>query len=205
MNKLTVEEIKTIEAYDRNAAGWVSSHDTDNFYDEEYKIFNKFLPNGKILEIGSGSGRDATRLLALGYSYVGIDPAKKLLQIARKREPNAEFLINDIYSMKFKHKFDGFWCTAVVLHIPRIRIVEALSLIAAQIKTNGIGFITTKQGTSDMLAPYSEGSKSQRLQVHYTKEEFDEALNKAGFKIIKYVFRPLSERSRWMCYFVRKI
>ena len=205
MNKLTPDEIETVNTYNKHAKAWISEHNDDDFYVQEYQNFNKLLPVGKILEIGCGAGRDAQKLIAQGYEYVGTDVAEKLLESSRKRIPQAKFKRVDVYSLNFKEKFDGFWCAAVLLHIPRNRITEALSSISSQIKSGGVGFISTKQGTSNMLEALPYDASSKRLQVHYTKKEFDNALFVSGFEIVSYNFRPLSERSKWMCYFVRKI
>ena len=178
--------------------------DDDDFYEKEYDTLQKLLPKGRILEIGCGAGRDAEHLIKLGYDYVGTDIADKLLEAAKKRVPQGQFLVSDIYSMNFKDKYDGFWCAAVLLHIPRQRLHEALAAIASQIKQGGIGFISTKEGVSDELEPLAYDTDSERLQVHYSKEVFEAALKTAGFKLVEYIYRPLSERSKWLCYFVKK-
>ena len=205
MNKLTPDEITTIDTYNKHADVWAGTHDDDDFYEKEYGTLKKLLPEGKILEIGCGAGRDADFLTKLGYGYLGTDIADKLLKAAKKRVPHAHFMVSDIYSMDFKEKFDGFWCAAVLLHIPRQRLHEALKAIAKQIKRGGIGFISTKEGTSDEMEPLKYDTDSSRLQVHYSKEAFDQALEAAGFKIVDYSYRPLNERAKWLCYFVEKV
>lgn len=42
------------------------------------------MPAGKILEVGSGGGRDAKDLIEMGYEYIGIDISKGLLEEAKK-------------------------------------------------------------------------------------------------------------------------
>jgi len=204
MKGLTPDEITTVNAYNKHAVAWNSTHDDKDFYTKEYRIFKALLTQGSVLEIGCGTGRDALKLIELGYNYLGTDVAKDLLKSAQKRAPDASFQHIDIYSMDYSEKFDGFWCAAVVLHIPKNRLLEALLAMNKQIRLGGIGFISTKQGTSNTLEPLPYDSSSQRLQVHYSKEEFDVALSEAGFNIIEYTFRPLSERAKWMCYFVQK-
>ena len=205
MNGLTPDEFITVSAYNKHAAQWNSTHDDADFYTKEYRKYKALLPQGSVLEIGCGTGRDTLKLMQLGYTYLGTDVAKNLLKSAQKRAPGASFQNIDIYSMDYSEKFDGFWCAAVMLHIPKNRLIEALLAMNKQIRTGGIGFISTKQGTNNTLEALPYDSSSQRLQVHYSKEEFDNAIKDAGFKIIDYTFRPLSERAKWMCYFIQKL
>ncbi len=205
MQGLTPDELTTITTYNKHAEAWVTFHDDEDFYKEEYVKLVSLLKGGTMLEIGCGAGRDAVKLTNLGYTYTGTDVAEKLIEAAQNRLPDGKFVLTDIYSMDFDIKFDGIWCAAVMLHIPRSRLAEALSAMNAQLRNGGIGFISTKQGDSDKLEPLSYDTSNKRLQVHYSKEEFDTALKEAGFKVVDYSFRPLSERAKWMCYFIQKI
>ena len=71
--KLTKAEIQTIKTYDSKSSDWVLKHETPNFWGSQMDKFYKLLPKGKILEIGSGGGRDAKELIGKGYDYVGTD------------------------------------------------------------------------------------------------------------------------------------
>lgn len=66
------DEESTIKAYNKNAEEWSASHATEGFWEQEHILFSELLPQGNILEVGTGSGRDAIELTKR-YEYTGID------------------------------------------------------------------------------------------------------------------------------------
>src|SRR3990167_4756165 len=113
MKKLSSDEKITIQSYDKNANEWAKDHAHEIRWYSYIKKFNQLLPSGKIIEIGSGGGRDAKQLIKIGYEYIGIDASEGLLAIARKNNPGAKFLGQNVYQLDFLDiSFDGFWCVA---------------------------------------------------------------------------------------------
>lgn len=160
--------------------------------------FHELLPSGRILEIGSGTGRDAIVLIAMGYEYTGTDISKGLLNIAQKRNPNTNFKCIDVHELNFPEpKFDGFWTMTTLLHIPKDRIDHALQKIKAQIKPDGVGFITMKAGAGER-----EDKETGRWFAYYSKDEFQEVLERNNFKIIEEKTRQ-GENSLWLCFWVK--
>ena len=148
--KLTKREQQTLKSYDQYGKQWAASHLDFDFWVPELKKFKKYLSEGKVLEIGSGGGRDAKELIRAGYEYTGTDISKGLLEAAKKYNPGAKFLLKSVYDLDFpENSFDGFWACAVLLHIPKSRIDEALRQLHKVVKPNGVGFISVKQGVGE--------------------------------------------------------
>lgn len=202
--KLTREEKITLKTYNDNALDWLGGHPAIKIYKEEMKIFKKFLPTGKILEIGSGSGRDAKELIDLGYSYVGTDISKSLLSIAKKANPGAKFLLQSVYDLDFPDnmKFDGFWASAVLLHIPKTKIDVVLQKIHKFIKSGGIGFISFKEGQGERLENNTSDYKGSRFFAYYLREEFEGVLLRNNFEIIQFK-KVNKSNTNWLYFFVR--
>src|SRR3990172_7698795 len=119
---LTPKERETIRYYDKTASQWASQHLTHKFWGR-MTTFYKLLPKGKVIEIGCGGGRDAKDYLIGRYDYVGTDASGGLLNEASKRNPNCKFLKRSVYDLDFpENSFDGFWASAVLLHIPKGKI-----------------------------------------------------------------------------------
>lgn len=204
MRELTREEKVTIDTYDRHAVAWIDNHQTPGFYDNEIAHFKQLLPTGKVLEIGSGGGRDAKDLIAAGYDYVGTDISVGLLKQARLSNPGTTFQKVSVYDLDFDEPFDGFWCSAVLLHIPRNRIGDALSAIHRNMKPGAIGFITIKEGEGEELEPDNRsGQGSKRYFVYWSDADFTQKLDQNGFEVLERGYRPLSPRSKWLTYFVK--
>lgn len=195
--KLTSKERKTKEYYDRTAGEWASEHLTHKFWGSMDKFY-ELLPSGKVIEIGCGGGRDAKDYLIGKYDYVGTDVSEGLLAEARKRNPKSKFLNQSVYNLDFpENTFDGFWAAAVLLHIPKRRIDEALGKIHEVVKNKEVGFISLKQGEGER-----EDEKG-RWFAYYSKEEFDKILSDDGFEIVGFNLQPMTEKTIWLIYLVR--
>lgn len=203
MAELTPEELITIESYDANAAEWAGAHMTPGFWREDMHEFNRWLPGGRLLEIGSGGGRDARELIRLGYKYTGTDVSAGLIEQAKKNNPEAYFEQVSVYDLDFDKPFNGFWCAAVLLHIPRPRIDEALQSIKRNIVPRGIGYIALKEGEGEAMtvSPPQEGG--ERFFTFWQNDDFKKILDDNDYEIIRENRRPLSESTTWLSYIVR--
>jgi 2-polyprenyl-3-methyl-5-hydroxy-6-metoxy-1,4-benzoquinol methylase len=205
MKKLTDEEKITQQSYDKLAKQWSSKHVTKSFWKEQMTLFNTLLPKGKILEIGAGGGRDAQELIELGYNYIGTDISGGLIAEARKQNPGADFRKISIYDLNFPEKFDGFWCSAMLLHIPRDRLNEALKAIRKNVRQGGIGFISVKKGYGEKIESDVALKNDKRLFVYWQSNEFKQLLKTQGFEILDESERPMSSQTTWLIYIVRCI
>lgn len=204
MNKLTSKERLTIATYDRRAENWSSSHATASFWGEEMARFKELLPGGRILEIGAGGGRDAKELVEAGYNYLGTDISKGLIEQARKNNIGVSFEEVSVYDLDYEESFDGFWCSAVLLHIPRDRIQKAMQSINKNMKRGAIGFIAIKEGEGESLEADEKITQSdERFFVYWNNEDFSKKLRDNGFEIVEQGYRPMSERTKWLTYIVK--
>jgi SAM-dependent methyltransferase len=158
------------------------------------------LPEGKLLEIGSGGGRDAKELIKLGYDYTGTDISKSLIKQAKKNNPGAIFLEKSVYDLGYTDDFDGFWCSAVLLHIPRPKINRALESIKKAMHNNAVGFISIKEGDGEQMESSGE---LKRLFTYWHNNEFNKILRDQGFDILYKDYKPVTEHTKWLIYFVR--
>lgn len=204
MSELSAEEKLTIATYDRQAENWSSSHATASFWGEEMAQFKKLLPGGRILEIGAGGGRDAKELIEAGYDYTGTDISVGLLEQARKNNPGVNFEEVSVYDLDYEELFDGFWCSAVLLHIPRARIDDALQVINKNMKRGALGFIAIKEGEGEKLEADDNSTQGdERFFVYWTDKDFSKRLEANGFNIVERGYRPMSERTKWLTYIVK--
>ena len=205
---LTSEEQLTLQAYNNHAEPWAKDHATPGFWSSQLATFKRYLPSGKILEVGSGGGRDARILkIEMGYDYVGTDISEALLKQARKAVPCGTFLCQSVYNLNFpSNSFDGFWASAVLLHIPKSRILEALDNIHRVIRPAGIGFVSIKRGYGErIIEEGAAGVKYRRFFSFYDRGEFDLVLNSTGYEIIEEQTVPMSPATTWLVYYVKTV
>lgn len=209
MSDLLPEEQATVETYNKVAKIWSTKHHQHGFWEQEMRRFKELLPSGKILDVGSGGARDAHDLIALGYQYTGTDISDSLLTIARKELPNQKFYKQSVYKLSFPAdvKFDGFWCSATLLHIPKRRIKEALASIKTVIKPGATGFISIKDGKGERLEEESweNGGVHKRFFSYWSREDFTRVLEANSYGVVDYIYRPMSEKTKWHSFFVKTL
>lgn len=79
-------------------------------YEQDAEFVDSILKKYQIkefLELGCGSGHLAQLLVKMGYKMTGVDLHEEMLQIARKRMPEVEFIQQDIRKLKFDRKYDA--------------------------------------------------------------------------------------------------
>jgi len=122
-NVVTVQDkSKEIEFFDRHAEK------------DEYNVFTDAASRklvetlvqlsglkvgARVADLGCGSGAFTSLLHEYGYDVVGLDISPKLLQLARAKYPNIEFLEGDVEALPFAaESFDGILLSGIVHHFP---------------------------------------------------------------------------------------
>lgn len=198
---LTEKEQQTLSWYESNAEIWAGQRKKltePSFWQQEYIQLKK--PQGKILEIGSGSGREALELMRMGYEYTGIDVSNELLKIAQRTAPEGKFLYSTVYNLPFSNDtFDAFSSWDLLPHIPKERIDEALNAIRTTLKSDAVGFIAMREGEGERQEP-----ETGRWFSYYSQEEFEKILQKNGFRIEQKYKKPSRINLTWLVFFVYK-
>jgi ubiquinone/menaquinone biosynthesis C-methylase UbiE len=198
---LSNNEQSAIDWYDQNATAWAAQRkktSEPSFWAQEYESF-KLLPRGELLEIGSGSGREAIEWVRMGYRYTGIDPSAALIRIAKQTEPAGSYYHTSVYEMPFApHTFDAFSSWALLPHIPKERVGMALKAIRKVLKPTAAGFIGMREGHGESQEP-----GTGRWFSYYSEGEFKQILQKQGFEIVTHGRKPSRADLSWLTFFVR--
>lgn len=194
---ITKKEQCTISYYNDNAKNWINRFGPDksiSFWTEELKIFQSYVHNKNIFEIGFGCGKEAAFFIHNGYTYTGIDAAGALVDIMEKKLPNAQFIENSAYDFDLPaNSFDGFWCSAVLLHIPKENIDIVLQKIKYVMKPGAMGFISLAEGDGEYF-----DEATQRYFYLYTEDVFIDILQKNGFIIEKQAIKKHETSMKWL-------
>lgn len=168
-NKCRTGVDKTIGYYNQNAVAFIDSTikaDVSGLYD----AFEKFLkPGSRVLDLGSGSGRDSKHFSEMGYEVVALDPSSAMCEQTRifAHVPVFEMRAED---MQFLNEFDAVWACASLLHVPRNQQEKVLTLIGEALKPEGICYCSWKYGDEERndngrhFTDYTEHSLSNLLK-----------------------------------------
>ncbi len=196
----------TIDSYNKSAKEYRATRD-QNFWESQIEIFKKYLPSGKVLDIGCGTGRDTPFLLASGFEYQGIDASESMLACAREDNPSASYALMDFEKLSFeKESFDGFWAAAAILHVRKENTLAVLNGFNAILKKKGIGFISIKprQNIEEGYIEQSKWGSVKRFFSFYSQEEFIQLLSRAGFSILETGNLVEEDGTNWLTFFVQK-
>ncbi|MFC7109529.1 class I SAM-dependent methyltransferase [Nonomuraea rubra] len=84
------------------------------------------LPAGDALDAGCGTGRLAAYLAGRGHRVRGVDSSPDMLERARQRVPQAEFLLGDLSSLPVPDEsVDLVVCSLALTHVPELGPVLA--------------------------------------------------------------------------------
>jgi SAM-dependent methyltransferase len=145
----------TIRAYDTDAAGYRDA--TVELPPAIVSAIARFTgaigPGGRVLEIGSGSGRDAVALERAGLSVrrTDITPAfVELLRAAGHLADRLDPLSHELADPAAPEaSYDGVWANASLLHVDRDDLPALLARLAAVTRPGGGLFVSVKEGDGE--------------------------------------------------------
>jgi SAM-dependent methyltransferase len=101
------------------------------------EIADRLGEGSSVLELGCGPGTDAGAL-SEGRRYVGVDLSLAQLAIARRRVPDARFVLGDLTSMSFRPaSFDGVVALYVFMHVPQADLAPTFGRIFEWLRPGG--------------------------------------------------------------------
>jgi len=186
----------------KNSTTWASyDSESTKYFDDYSKLyfsnvhrqFIRFLPkntDAKILDLGSGSGRDALSLARRGYQVTAIEPSVNMLALAQMKNNHKNIhWLNDCLPNLFalsKNTFDFALASAVWMHIKPHERGISLKRISDLLKVGGRLAITLRIGAPDitrMMYPVSaeelvEQSKKTKLKPIYISRETKDSLDR---------------------------
>jgi len=92
------------------------------------ELGNVIAASPKVLELGCGTGRYLAELAAKGFQPYGIDISRNMLQIARRRVPDAMLIDGDFTDSRVLKRFEPcelvIALSVVLMYVPNIEIIE---------------------------------------------------------------------------------
>jgi len=109
------------------------------------------LPSGaRILDAGCGSGRDAKAFGALGYDVVAFDASPELARLA-SAHCGFEVAARSFDDVEEVDAYDGIWCCASLLHVPRASLEPTLARLWRALRPGGTMYASVKQGRGERV------------------------------------------------------
>lgn len=110
----------TLNFYEIYSKSLSFKYENTDISEVQQLLLQTFDKNAEILEIGCGSGRDASFMIENGFNVIAIDGSKNMIEEANKIHPN---LSNKLFhkilpdDLEFNINFDGIYSIATLMHL----------------------------------------------------------------------------------------
>lgn len=141
------------EGYAEEAELLVRQYETISFSDNHAPFVRFFPPPpARVLDIGSGTGRDAAGFAGLGYSVTAVEPTTELRTraIALHTSPSIEWVDDSLPELskllRRNQFFDLVMLTAVWMHLDEKQRPTAMPRVASLVRRGGVMMISLRHG-----------------------------------------------------------
>jgi len=135
-----------------------------------------------IIDVGCGTGRDMAWFESHGLAVTGFDLSSGMLTYARGHVRGDLFAMH-MGHLGFRHaQFDGAWCCASLLHVPKREAAAALGEIRRVLKSGSMLIVIVQEGNGESWEEgYVPGIR--RFFARYQADELRRLLCSTGFAV----------------------
>jgi len=174
----------TIATYDKYAQ--VYDEEVIEFWEHFPAAFiDEFIaklpePGKRILNLGSGSGRDALLLRDHGLGVVCVDASEAMIAITKRL--GFESYRQTFADLRFPaQSFDGVWAYTSLIHVPKTEVVQAVKTIHALLKPGGAFAVGAIEGETAGMIERKTMPQAARYFKYYAREELKQLVEGQGF------------------------
>jgi len=175
-------DTRTLEYYGLNAAEIAVRY--DRVASPIAELITPNFPRGaRLLDIGTGSGRDLAVFVARGYDAFGVEPVGAFRTYAEKQYPQLRRRITrgglPHLAKPFGGGFNGVTCSAVLMHVPASDLDASALAIRGVLKRQGRLMISVPLSRLDVGTDQRDADG--RLMVTHTPEVLSALFKGLGF------------------------
>jgi len=181
---------KTVDAYNVHAQNY--DEDTIDFWEKfPGTFFDRFIEmsHGKVLDVGSGPGRDGLILKNAGLEVVCLDASQAMVDLSNAR--GLKSIVGDLLALPFEDEsFDAVWAYTSLIHVSKSEVEQAYREIRRVLKPGGIFGLGVLEGEGEGYLDHKRVTMPRWFSF-YQKEEVEQQLKNHNFEIIHFeTFKP---------------
>src|SRR5690606_22260482 len=144
------QKAQSLEYYERNAESYFkATRDAD--LSALYERFLRRLPKGaRILDAGSGSGRDTLAFVRRGYAVSAFDSSAALCELST-RLTGVRTRVLRFQELEGEAEYDGIWACASLLHLSDAELPNAIGRLIRALKPDGVLYMSFKHGAGERV------------------------------------------------------
>ncbi len=177
----------TLSYYDKNAKSLASRYEMADMNYTHRTLLRHLPEEGKVLEIGCGSGRDAGFLLNHGFDVTVVDASSEMVKAAISAHPQISGRIYHA-SVPFLNEdplldrsFDAVVMIATIMHVSNQDLFECVSQFRQLLEPDGFVFISTSIGRNGIT---EERDAEGRIYIERQPDELQLLFERFGFRLV---------------------
>lgn len=198
----------TVTAYDGDAAAYRDA--TANLNEDSARLADTFaagLPAGaRVLEVGTGGGRDALALEARGLSVRRTDITPAFVALLRAAGHDADLLDplhDDLADADRAAPYDGVWASACLLHVARADLPTVLRRLAEATAPDGLFHLSLKEGDGESWSTHG-AITSPRHFTYWRATALRAVLDESGWDVQDIDRYQVASGQGWLDAFARR-
>jgi SAM-dependent methyltransferase len=189
----------TIRAYDDDAAAYCEA--TAEPSDETRAAVTAFAARlgspARVLEVGSGGGRDALALEEAGVQVRRTDITPGFVTLLREAGHPADVLDPLHDDLGAPASYDGVWASACLMHVDRADLPTVVRRLAVVTRHDGLLHLSVKAGDGEGWSVHGSIAARRRF-VYWREEPLRRVLEAAGWHVDRLVHRQGRDGEPWL-------
>jgi len=176
----------------------------NKFIKFDIDLFLKNLPGKKIIDLGSGPGRDSLIFKQKGFAPLCLDISRGMLNLCK--EKGLKTIQMDFNKMDFpKNSFDGAWTHIALTTTPKKETWKVIENINWILKNDGILFLGLIEGKGERWKPPNEKYDLPRFVSRYQTAEVLKHIKNFKLLYFRKIEKKYTGRNTYLNFMFRKI
>jgi len=189
----------TQKTYNSSADHYFEKVQGSQLYNTSYDHFCTLLPkDASVLELGCGPGNVTQYMMQKrpDVRFLGIDVAQNMVALAKKNNPNAEFLQMDCRKLnRLDQKFDAVLAAFVFPYLNQKECSELIGNFVPLLSAQGLVYISTMEGSQSSSGyEHTSFGGENLVYINYHQDSFiKNTLLDQHFEILKFMRQDCQE------------
>ncbi len=186
MIQRTMKSTDSVLYYDYHAQKLKNQWTFEKAQADLIPFLEELKSNGRILDLGCGSGLDLKSMREAGFEPVGLDASAQMIQFSKELNPEVLLLHKNFLFLTLKEEeFDGVWASHSLSLLSSESAQRVVATCFRGIKRGGVLGIVLEEGEGFYEDRGTDLSGPSRTVYLYSEKAICSMLEQTGFQILK--------------------